>query len=45
MNEQQLIFWKTEREMLDLLYRDRMRDWQRLRDLLERDEPKYRYAG
>ncbi len=45
MNEQQLIFWKTEREMLDRLYRDRMRDWQRLLDLLERDEPKYRYAG
>ncbi len=44
-NEQQLIFWKTEREMLDRLYRDRMRDWQRLLDLLERDEPKYRYAG
>ena len=40
-----LIFWKSEREMLDRLYRDRMRDWQRLLDLLERDEPKYRYAG
>lgn len=25
MNKQQLIFWKSEREMLDRLYRDRHR--------------------
>ena len=35
MNKQQLIFWKSEREMLDRLYRDRMRDWQRLTDLYD----------
>ena len=29
MNKQQLIFWKSEREMLDRLYLDRMREWQR----------------
>ena len=29
MNKQQLIFWKSEREMLDRLYCDRMREWQR----------------
>jgi len=45
MNKQQLIFWKSEREMLDRLYQDRMRDWQRLTDLLGNDEPKNRYAG
>jgi len=28
MNKQQLIYWKSEREMLDRLYRDRMREWQ-----------------
>ena len=28
MNKQQLIFWKSEREMLDRLYCDRMREWQ-----------------
>jgi len=31
MNKQQLIFWKSEREMMDCLYRDRLRDWQRRR--------------
>jgi len=35
MNKQQLVFWKSEREMLDRLYRDRMRDWQRLTDLYD----------
>ena len=35
MNNQQLIFRKSEREMLDRLYRDRMRDWQRLTDLYD----------
>ena len=45
MNKQQLIFWKSEREMLGRLYQDRMRDWQRLTDLLGNDEPKNRYAG
>jgi hypothetical protein len=29
MNKQQLTFWKEEMQMLDRLYRDRMRDWQR----------------
>ena len=35
MNKQQLIYWKSEREMLDRLYRDRMREWQRLTDLYD----------
>ena len=35
MNKQQLIFWKSEREMLDRLYRDRLREWQRLTDLYD----------
>ena len=29
MNKQQLIFWKSEQEMLDRLYCDRMREWLR----------------
>ena len=29
MNKQQLIYWKSEREMLDRLYCDRMREWLR----------------
>ena len=32
MNKQQLIFWKSEREMLERLYRDRMREWKRAGD-------------
>ena len=35
MNKQQLTFWKEEMQMLDRLYRDRMRDWQRLTDLYD----------
>jgi hypothetical protein len=35
MNKQQLTFWKSEREMLDRLYRDRLREWQRLTDLYD----------
>ena len=29
MNKQQLTFWKEEMQMLDRLYRDRMREWAR----------------